>query len=130
MIRRIKKYFAIRSYVRRLGPELVRRFGKRRYYTPEQVRKAVRGGRFNEDDICYAYSMFCSREDYDSFHAELGETGDYDAMRGEVGRRYFGGSTDFEPSSIIHHAEQYSEHGGSGESGGHHDPGGDFGGHH
>lgn len=126
MIRRIKKYFAIRSYVRRLGPQLVRRFGKRRFYTPQQVRTAVRGGGFSEDDICYAYSMFCSLEDFNAYHAEAGEPGNYDEMRAEVGHTYFGGSTDFEPASIINNSEHYhqGDSGHSGDSTGHHDSSG------
>ena len=125
MIRRIKRYFAIRSYVRRLGPELVRRFGKKRYYTPEQVPAAVRRGGFSEADICYAYSMFCSREAFNEHHAQVGETCNFDAMRAEVAESHFGGNTEFEPASVIHHAESFSDsaHGGY-DDGGHHDAGG------
>jgi hypothetical protein len=131
MILKIKRYLAIRSYVRRLGPDLVRRFGKRRFYTPEQVRKAVRGGGFSETDICYAYSLFCSRGDFESHHAETGEPCNYDEMRSEVSNSHFGGSTDFEPASVIHHAEQYSGHDGHDDIGGHHDSSShDSGGHH
>jgi hypothetical protein len=131
MIRRIKRYFAIRSYVRRLGPELVRRFGKRRFYTPEQVLQAVRGGGFGEADVCYAYSMFCNREDFDAHHAETGESCNYDAMRAEVGHSHLGGHADFETADVLHHAEHYADHGGHGDAAGYHDSGGhDGGGHH
>jgi hypothetical protein len=123
MIRRIKKYFAIRSYVRRLGPELVRRFGKKKYYTPQQVQAAVRRGGFSETDMCYAISMFCSREAFNAHHAEMGEPCNFDAMRTEVAESHFGGNADFEPATLIHHAESFSDHSGHeghDDAGGHH----------
>ena len=41
MIRYIKRYLAIRSYVRRLSQDLPRRFGKRPFYSLEHVSQAL-----------------------------------------------------------------------------------------
>ena len=44
MIHHLKQYFAIRSYVKRLSQELVRRFGRKPFYPIEQVTLAAQRG--------------------------------------------------------------------------------------
>jgi hypothetical protein len=59
MFRRIKRYFAIRSYVMRLSQELARRFDRSAFYSVEQVQKAVERGGFSAAFIAYAHAAFC-----------------------------------------------------------------------
>ena len=71
---------------------------------------------------CYGVSMFSSREDFDQFHSENGESCDYDAMRDEIGHSHFSGNAEFTFSDIISsssHHETSTDHGGSQDSGGH-----------
>ena len=68
MIRHIKRYLAIRSYMLRLSQELVRRFDKRSFYPIEQVTQAVERGRFSAAFIAYAHAAFCNQADFDAYY--------------------------------------------------------------
>jgi len=101
MIRHVKRYLAIRSYVRRLGSELVRRFGKRGFYSVEQVTQAVQRGKFSAAFIAYAHATFCSQADFDAHYGPLGVSCSYQGLRGTVGRRYLSGRIDFDAATVI-----------------------------
>jgi hypothetical protein len=101
MIRRIKRYFAIRGFAQRLAPELARRWGAKKFYTLEQVTSAARAGGFAIDYIAYAHALFCSRSDFDGYYGPLRVSCTYDGLRAIVARRYFGGATDFDAASIV-----------------------------
>lgn len=85
MIKMIKKRVAIRSYRSKIGPWLQRRYGGRANYTPLQVRNCALSTGVNLDYICYAYAMYCSRDDFNAHHAATGETCNYDTMQAEIG---------------------------------------------
>jgi hypothetical protein len=101
MIRHVKRYFAIRSYVRRLGAELVRRFGKREFYSVEQVTQAVQRGKFSAAFIAYAHATFCSQTDFDAHYEPLRVSCSYQGLRRTVSRRYLSGRLDFDAATII-----------------------------
>jgi len=67
--------------------------------------------------------MFCSREDFDQVHIEMGEQCEYDSMHQEVADVCFGGTTDFTSTDL----ESFSSDFGGSDSGGGFD-GGDGGG--
>ena len=92
MIRFIKQWFAIQSYVWNLSLELSRRFGKKQYYTIEDVAKCADGMKLNKVFIAYAFAIFCNRSDFESYFGSLHLKSSYDTLRAEVGRRYFEGS--------------------------------------
>jgi uncharacterized membrane protein YgcG len=131
MLTALKKRLAIRSYVRKLGPALQRRYGRKRYYTPEEVRRAARDTGVNTDYLFYGYSLYCSRGAFDEHHRETGEHCDYDAMRAEVGAAHFEDSTSFDATHVIdtgassHHSGSGWGDSGGGESGGSDSGGGD-----
>lgn len=90
MFKAIKKRLAIRSYRNKLGPCLQRRYRRHANYTPLQVRNCARSTGVSLDYLCFAYAMYCTRDDFNAHHAATGETCDgqacdYDAMRGEIG---------------------------------------------
>jgi hypothetical protein len=90
MLKTIKKRLAIRSYRNKLGPWLQRRYGGRANYTPLQVRNCALSTGVNLDYLCFAYAMYCTRDDFNAHHAATGETCDghvcnYDAMQAEIG---------------------------------------------
>ena len=101
MIRYFKRYLAIRSYVHRLGHELVRRFGKRSFFSVEHVTQAVQRGGFSAAFIAYAHSAFCKEEDFDAHYEPLGVACSYQGLRRTIARRYFSRHMDFDAKTII-----------------------------
>ena len=102
MIRHIKRYLAIRSYMHGLSRELVRRFGKQSVYQIEQVTQAVKRGRLSPAFLAYAHASFCCQKDFDAYYEPLGVACSYQGLRRTVGRRYFSGGLDFDAATIIH----------------------------
>ena len=102
MIRHIKRYLAIRSYMLRLSCELVRRFGKRSFYPVELVTQTVQRGKLSATFIAYAHATFCSKKDFDAYYEPLGVACSYQGLRRTVGRRYFSGDLDFDAETIIY----------------------------
>jgi hypothetical protein len=101
MIRHIKRYLAIRSYMLRLSRELVRRFGKKSFYSVKQVSQAIQRGRLSAGFIAYAHASFCSQKDFDAFYEPLGVACSYQGLRRTVSRRYFSGDMYFDAKTII-----------------------------
>jgi len=102
MIRHVKRYLAIRSYVRRLSQDLVRRFDKRAFYSVGQVSQAVQRGKFSAAFIAYAHATFCSQTDFDAHYEPLGVSCSYQGLRRIVSRRYLSGQLDFDAETVIY----------------------------
>jgi hypothetical protein len=141
MIGIIRRRLAIRSYRKRLGPYLERHFGWRVNYTPKEVRSGASALCLSLSDLCYAYAMFCTPDDFAAHHAETGQHCDYATMHAETmsfGTGYHG------DSSSSHHDSSggwfgsdsygsggdHGHHGGHDSGGGHDGGGGDGGGSH
>ena len=73
-----------RKFVSDVGQRLVQDHGKKKYYKPDQIRKAAHDGGYQPDYICWAYCMFSSPSDFAAIHEAAGETCDYVAMKSEV----------------------------------------------
>ena len=101
MFRLIKRRLAIRSYVFKLSQQLPRRFGKKNFYSIEQVTKTATDGGFQMAFIAYAHAIFCSCTDFEEYYQQLGVRCTYDDLRATVSRRYFGGSRDFDAARVI-----------------------------
>jgi uncharacterized protein DUF6559 len=101
MIEAIKKYFAIRSYVRRLSQDLLRRFGLKKFYPVEFVTQAVARGKFAPTFIAYAHAAFCNQIDFDAHYHQQGISSSYFDLRKTIARRYFSGRGDFDAATII-----------------------------
>ncbi len=101
MLRLIKRRLAIRSYVWKLSQDLLRRFGKKNYYTIDEVTNAAERGRFSAAFIAYAHAIFCARADFDARYSALGVACTYDGLRAIVGRRYFDSATDFDAARVV-----------------------------
>jgi hypothetical protein len=101
MIQYIKRYFAVRSYVKRLSHNLVRRFGKKSFYSIEQVAQAVQRGKFSTDFIAYAHAAFCKEADFDAHYQQTVAPGTYWKLRRTIGRRYLYGQLDFDATAIV-----------------------------
>jgi hypothetical protein len=134
LLQSFRRRQTIRSYRRRLGPALRKRYGRQTTYTPVQVRRTAYETGCPVDELCIAYAMYCSRDDFDSHHAAIGVQCDYDSMRAEAGAVLFDGNPDFSVSDCVdihsgwfdvgsHHSSGWWD-GGSGDSGGGADGGG------
>ena len=73
-----------KEQAKRVGDDLVRHHGKRKFYTVDQVREANRRTGVALDAACWSHAMFNSREDFDRLHAAAGEAGDYAAMKAQM----------------------------------------------
>lgn len=101
MIRHIKRYFAIRSYMHRLSIELVSRFDKRSHYSVENVTQAVQRGRLSAEFIAHAHAAYCTQMDFDAYYRPLTVACSYNGLRQKIARRYFSGRSDFDAKTII-----------------------------
>ncbi|WP_162051445.1 hypothetical protein [Pontibacter pamirensis] len=74
-----------KGYIKELGNILVREYGKKRFYKPEEVKKAHRQSKWSYMDFsCWGMSVFSSHEDFDAHHQEAGESCDYVGMKSEM----------------------------------------------
>ena len=101
MLRMIQRRLAIRSYVRILAQELLRRFGMKPCYTIDQVNKAAEKSRVNRKFIIYAHAMFCGGEEFNQHHDRSHRGLTYNATRLVVLKRYFNGRLAVDAADII-----------------------------
>ena len=101
MIRHLKRYLAIRSYMRKLSRELVRRFGKRSHYSIEMVTQAVQRGELSPVFIAYAHAAYCTGEDFDAHYLPLQVACTYRGLRQTIAKRYFSDQPEFDAKTII-----------------------------
>jgi hypothetical protein len=127
MLSRVRKWLAIRSYAKRLGADLRKRYGKRKNYTSGQVKRTAELGGYNLDYLCYALCMYCSLGEFSDYHRATGEACDYAAMRSEVADRFFGGNASFNATDVVESAAGWDTSDFSAGNGGGFD-GGDAGG--
>jgi len=120
MLQAIRKWLAIRSYARRLGPRLRKRYGRRKTYTPAQVKRTAEDGRYDLLYLCYALCMYCDGASFAEYHRTTGESCDYNTMRAEIPDRYHDGDASFDASDVIEHGDggDDSSDAGGGDSGG------------
>lgn len=86
-----QKKKAIKSYIKNLGKDLARRYGKSKTYTAGQVERTVHDEGYNWRHICYAHALFTSMKQFNKWHEERGESCDYNGMREEISDTFFGG---------------------------------------
>ena len=80
------------EYIAKLGPELRKRYGHQKHYSPQQVRQTAGDMGLQFDYLCFAYCLYCSPSDFALVHAAAGEACDYAAMKAEVLADLAGGS--------------------------------------
>ena len=84
-----------KAFVGAVGEELVRRHGKKKYYSTGDITRAVLDRGFSIDISCWAYCIFSTPQDFKAQHDAAGETCDYVAMKSEVLADLAGGSDAF-----------------------------------
>lgn len=73
-----------KKYISDVGQGLVKRHGKKKYYTPKQVQTVSRELGYRVDWECWAYCFFVTPEDFRIFHEGIGEICDYASMKAMV----------------------------------------------
>ena len=77
-----------KEYITDIGKILVEEHGKKKYYKPEEVKKASKKSKFYEaseiDWHCWAMCTFSSHADFDSYHELTVEICDYVSMKPEM----------------------------------------------
>jgi hypothetical protein len=67
-----------------VGDDLLRHYGKRNFYSVQQVRDANQRNKIDIDVMCWSHALFNSHADFDRLHAATGEACDYVAMKAEM----------------------------------------------
>ena len=98
LLEKFSKNRAIKSYIKKLRPLLVRRYGKSKYYTQGQIDKTLQEHKFNQRYCLYAYALYLSKESFAQLNGE-GSLDQYVGLRDELGHSYFGGNVDFDAAS-------------------------------
>ena len=74
-----------KEYITQVGTILVNDFGKKKFYSPEEVKHASRKAKHSNnrelDWHCWAMSIFSSHTDFDAYHKITGEICDYALMK-------------------------------------------------
>jgi len=75
-----------KDYIYDLGKILIKENGKKKYYSPKQVKKAHEKSKWYEglDFSCWAMCIFSSHTDFDKHHQMTGEICDYSEMKSEM----------------------------------------------
>ncbi|MBA4053681.1 MAG: hypothetical protein C0490_03120 [Marivirga sp.] len=75
-----------REYIADIGKILINDFGKKKYYKPQEIKKAHEKSTWNGglDFSCWAMSTYSSHSDFDEYHEKTGEVYDYSEMKAEM----------------------------------------------
>lgn len=71
----------MRKQAKLVGDDLMGRFGKRKFYSVEQVKAANRRCNIQLDVACWSHALFNAHEDFDRMHAAAIEGCDYIEMK-------------------------------------------------
>lgn len=70
--------------IRSVGNDLVKNYGKKKFYTVQEVKNANRRQFIDYDVACWSHAFFNSHSDFEEYHARIGEVCDYLAMKREM----------------------------------------------
>jgi hypothetical protein len=73
-----------RKLLQVVGNDLVKNYGKKPYYTVQEVKDANRRQKVDVDVVCWLHAVFNTHSDFDRYHESIGESCDYVAMKGEM----------------------------------------------
>jgi hypothetical protein len=73
-----------RRQMKVVGDDLLKNYGRKQFYTVDQVKAANRRNDVGLDFGCWSHAAFNSHNDFDAYHRSLGESCDYLSMKGEM----------------------------------------------
>ncbi len=107
----VRQQVAVQKYVKHVGPELRKRYGNQRRYTPAQVKETVNASGSSSRDDCYAFALYCSEDDFVDYHRSIGESCDYNSMRSEMSDSFgfiFPSGSTFDAAEVIDNSDRFS----------------------
>ncbi|MBD1872851.1 hypothetical protein H6F75_05105 [Nodosilinea sp. FACHB-131] len=113
-----EKRLAIQRYIKHIGPELRKRYGVQKKYTPEQIKQTVSSSRYSSGYDYYAFALYCSHDDFVDYYKSVGESCDYDSMRSEISDSFgsFRNDTTFDACDVINLSDRIDSAHDAGES--------------
>jgi hypothetical protein len=63
-----------REIEKQVGKDLVKRLGKKKFYSTKEVKKSCRNSKIYDTLDCWALSFFCDAESFNAYHKAIGET--------------------------------------------------------
>jgi uncharacterized membrane protein YgcG len=106
-----RQQVAVQKYVKNVGPELRKRYGKQSRYTPAQVKRTVNLSGNSSRDDCYAFALYCSEDDFVDYHRSIGESCEYNSMRSEISDSFgftFPSGSNFDAAEVIDNSDRFS----------------------
>jgi hypothetical protein len=73
-----------RTQTRLVGNDLLKNYGRKQYYSVQEVKQSNLRQKIDVDFACWSHAMFNSHTDFDNYHALIGEACDYVAMKSEM----------------------------------------------
>jgi hypothetical protein len=73
-----------RAQTRLVGNDLLKNYGRKQYYSVQEVKQSNLRQKIDLDFACWSHAMFNSHTDFDNYHALIGEACDYVAMKSEM----------------------------------------------
>ena len=70
-----------KEYVENVGKILVKDYGKKKFYSPKEVKKSSSKVESNIDWHCWAMCIFTSPNDFNQYHTDIGEVCNYESMK-------------------------------------------------
>ncbi len=67
-----------------VGSDLLQNYGKKQYYTIEEVKAANQRNKVDVDFVCWSFAAFNSHKDFDEYHRSVGESCDYVSMKSDM----------------------------------------------
>jgi hypothetical protein len=73
-----------RTQLKLVGNDLIKNYGKKKYYSVMEVKNANKRQGVSLDVGCWSHAFFNSHGDFDDFHRKMGEECDYVALKSEM----------------------------------------------
>ena len=73
-----------KSQITAVGKDLVKNYGKKKFYSIKEVKDANKRQGVSPDFGCWSHAFYNSHQDFDQHHASIGENCDYIAMKSDV----------------------------------------------
>jgi len=132
VIWRLRRHAAVRRYLTRLPPMLLKDYGHRGPYRPLQVEATIcRHKGFSRRFIPHAQALFCDEASVRAAWRDAAINARYEAIRNDLADAFFSGG-DYSYADVARYSAETGPEGSTGhggEGGGHHGGHGGHGGH-
>lgn len=108
LLKTIKHRRIIKTYARKLGASLIRRYGSSEYYTSGQVNMTLQLLTLPASHAFIGHAMFLDEPSFNQIYQELQEEFNYQETRQEISDVCFGGQGNFSITDVIRYAPNAS----------------------